>query len=163
MDDDVVDLTASESFPQASICPAQPVRSSVDSQRRADELKLRIAEKQREVEAARERYRNLSKELKDLELSLDLLQTAASRQQTDWRGRFEWSEKVDALLKNPFALSTFRPLQIEIINAALAGRDVLVVLPTGGFLADFVPLNSHDSPCRMNVKIKSIACIIFRF
>ena len=143
MDDDVVDLTASESVSHVAMCGSKPTRSSLDSQRRADELKLRIAEKQKEVEAARERYRHLSKELKDLELSLDLLQSAASRQQTDWNGRFEWSDKVDTLMRSPFGLSSFRPLQIEIINAALSGRDVLVVLPTGGALRACTP--SHSS------------------
>ena len=132
MDDEVVDLTAFESVVHVPASVPQPPRASLDSQRRADELKLRITEKQKEVDAARERYRQLTKELKDLQLALDSLQSAASRQRTDWGGRFEWSDKVDALLRHPFGLPAFRPLQIEIINAALAGRDVLVVLPTGG-------------------------------
>ena len=35
-------------------------------------------------------------------------------------------------LKDSFGYSTFRPHQEEIVNAALAGRDVLALLPTGG-------------------------------
>ena len=35
-------------------------------------------------------------------------------------------------LKDSFGYSTFRPHQEEIVKAALAGRDVLALLPTGG-------------------------------
>src|SRR5437016_12823968 len=37
-----------------------------------------------------------------------------------------------ALLKQYFGFTTFRPLQEEIIQSALAGQDVFAVLPTGG-------------------------------
>src|SRR5471032_1268859 len=36
------------------------------------------------------------------------------------------------LLKRTFGYSSFRPLQREIIEATLAGRDVFALLPTGG-------------------------------
>lgn len=35
-------------------------------------------------------------------------------------------------LKNTFGYSSFRPLQREIMEETLAGRDVLALLPTGG-------------------------------
>src|SRR5436853_2805182 len=37
-----------------------------------------------------------------------------------------------SLLKQTFGFDSFRPLQEEIIRDALAGRDVLALLPTGG-------------------------------
>src|SRR6266700_346776 len=39
---------------------------------------------------------------------------------------------LDEILKRTFGYGTFRPLQREIIDATLAGRDVFALLPTGG-------------------------------
>src|SRR5881394_412079 len=42
------------------------------------------------------------------------------------------STQLLPLLKQFFGFDSFRPLQEEIIRDALAGRDVLALLPTGG-------------------------------
>jgi ATP-dependent DNA helicase RecQ len=42
------------------------------------------------------------------------------------------NQSLDSLLKEHFGFSSFRPLQREIVEASLAGRDVLALLPTGG-------------------------------
>jgi len=42
------------------------------------------------------------------------------------------SPDLAQLLKRTFGYGTFRPLQREIIEATLAGRDVFALLPTGG-------------------------------
>jgi ATP-dependent DNA helicase RecQ len=42
------------------------------------------------------------------------------------------SDTLHAKLKEVFGYDTFRPLQQEIVEASLAGRDVLALLPTGG-------------------------------
>src|SRR5947208_15338344 len=39
---------------------------------------------------------------------------------------------LNATLKKHFGYDEFRPLQKEIIEDALAGRDVFVLMPTGG-------------------------------
>ncbi|GIL70438.1 hypothetical protein Vretimale_3595 [Volvox reticuliferus] len=51
----------------------------------------------------------------------------------DWRQEnFPWSAKLNQILHDVFGLREFRPLQREVINAALQGRDVLCLLPSGG-------------------------------
>lgn len=40
--------------------------------------------------------------------------------------------RADSLLRDVFGFEAYRPLQREIIEATLSGRDVLAVLPTGG-------------------------------
>lgn len=42
------------------------------------------------------------------------------------------SPNLDQLLKRTFGYDTFRPLQRDIIETSLAGRDVFALLPTGG-------------------------------
>ena len=36
------------------------------------------------------------------------------------------------ILKEYWGYSSFRPMQDKIVNTALAGKDVLAILPTGG-------------------------------
>ena len=40
--------------------------------------------------------------------------------------------ELDFVLKRTFGYGTFRPLQREICETSLAGRDVFALLPTGG-------------------------------
>jgi len=42
------------------------------------------------------------------------------------------TDELPLLLKHTFGYDAFRPFQREIIDASLAGRDVLALLPTGG-------------------------------
>ncbi|XP_066490364.1 ATP-dependent DNA helicase Q1 [Tiliqua scincoides] len=43
-----------------------------------------------------------------------------------------WSKKIRGALQSNFKLKKFRSLQLETINATMAGRDVFLVMPTGG-------------------------------
>lgn len=46
--------------------------------------------------------------------------------------RFPWDDEVMRVLRSKFQLSSFRKHQKEAINATLSGKDVLVLMPTGG-------------------------------
>nr|XP_061809492.1 ATP-dependent DNA helicase Q1-like [Nerophis lumbriciformis] len=45
---------------------------------------------------------------------------------------FSWSKNVAHHLNESFHLSKFRPLQMRAINLTLSGKDVFLVMPTGG-------------------------------
>ncbi|XP_018425823.1 PREDICTED: ATP-dependent DNA helicase Q1 [Nanorana parkeri] len=57
----------------------------------------------------------------------------SSESKDDWNKEdFAWSQRVSEELHNSFQLDTFRNLQLETINATMAGKDVFLIMPTGG-------------------------------
>ncbi|CAN2391449.1 Belongs to the helicase family. RecQ subfamily, partial [Pristimantis euphronides] len=48
------------------------------------------------------------------------------------RQDFPWAQTLKAELHNSFRLDAFRALQLETINVTMAGKDVFLVMPTGG-------------------------------
>ena len=56
---------------------------------------------------------------------------AAPSSSDDWSSEFPWDATVDSTLSARFGHRTFRPLQREVINATLSGRDCFAILPTG--------------------------------
>eukprot|EP00922_Rhytidocystis_sp_ex-Travisia-forbesii_P047797 GHVS01071283.1.p1 GENE.GHVS01071283.1~~GHVS01071283.1.p1 ORF type:complete len:948 (+),score=158.84 GHVS01071283.1:192-2846(+) len=50
----------------------------------------------------------------------------------DWSKRFRWSDTIAVVNTDIFGNATFRPTQVEVINAVLSMRDVFVMIPTGG-------------------------------
>ncbi|KAF8111817.1 hypothetical protein N665_0072s0029 [Sinapis alba] len=50
----------------------------------------------------------------------------------NWSEPFEWDSRADDVRFNTFGISKYRANQREIINAIMAGRDVLVIMAAGG-------------------------------
>jgi ATP-dependent DNA helicase RecQ len=57
---------------------------------------------------------------------------SASRQETDPTGSSERMAELRSVVAHTFGIESLRPFQEEAIRANLAGRDLLLVLPTGG-------------------------------
>ncbi|KAM5170986.1 ATP-dependent DNA helicase Q1 [Mantella aurantiaca] len=66
-------------------------------------------------------------------LSEDAEASTSTESTDNWNKEdFVWSQKVREELCNAFQLDTFRNLQLETINATMAGKDVFLIMPTGG-------------------------------
>eukprot|EP01133_Synstelium_polycarpum_P008042 gene8042-9449_t len=60
------------------------------------------------------------------------LPVTASADNSKWAGSFRWSNEIDRVNKDRFGNRTWRQNQREIINASMDGKDVFVLMPTGG-------------------------------
>lgn len=60
------------------------------------------------------------------------MQRASTLDMNSENMRYPWSKEVANVLKYKFRLKGFRNNQLEAINATLDGRDVFVIMPTGG-------------------------------
>ncbi|XP_058842473.1 ATP-dependent DNA helicase Q1-like [Acipenser ruthenus] len=100
---------------------------SIENELKAVELQISdLQEHQRDLNASKDR---LQKKLK--QCTKDAGPSKKLDLQSFTKQDFPWSKKVQKAL-GMFKLSAFRPLQLETINIAMSGRDVFLIMPTGG-------------------------------
>nr|XP_060632576.1 ATP-dependent DNA helicase Q1 [Anolis sagrei ordinatus]XP_060632577.1 ATP-dependent DNA helicase Q1 [Anolis sagrei ordinatus]XP_060632578.1 ATP-dependent DNA helicase Q1 [Anolis sagrei ordinatus] len=105
--------------------------ASVDSELQAVEIQVQeLLERQQDLLQKKSVLTKKIKQFSDTESGSSKDTESAVE---DWNKEdFPWSKKVREVLRNNFKLPKFRPLQLETINVTMAGRDVFLVMPTGG-------------------------------
>ncbi|XP_067860832.1 ATP-dependent DNA helicase Q1 [Heptranchias perlo] len=104
----------------------------IDSEMQA--LEVQIQELLQRQQVLQERKQRLKKKIEKLSDNYEAGSSAMSRASAeDWNKKdFSWSQKVGEVLKSVFKLQTFRPLQLQAINVTMAGKDIFLIMPTGG-------------------------------
>ena len=72
-----------------------------------------------------------SLDAKELQKSLEQIESTQHLRGVDWAGPQPHDAAVEKLLKTVFKLEKFRTNQREILNATLSGSDVFVIMPAG--------------------------------
>ena len=112
----------------------------MDISKELDEIDTELKQIERQIENLLERQQFLQsrKELIQSQICSrtdECLPSSSQRKENEqvWSTRnFPWSEKVENAKENIFKLRMFRPLQLECINATMAGKDCILIMPTGG-------------------------------
>ncbi|KAM3926524.1 ATP-dependent DNA helicase Q1 isoform 2-T2 [Leptodactylus fuscus] len=104
---------------------------AVTTELQAIEVQIQeLLERQQELQ---QRKKALTAKIRRLSEDDDGATSSAQEPAQDWnRQDFSWSQKVKEQLQKSFQLETFRKLQLETINATMAGKDVFLIMPTGG-------------------------------
>ncbi|WIA10092.1 hypothetical protein OEZ85_010299 [Tetradesmus obliquus] len=93
-------------------------------------VEAELHELEEEMAAMRSRQQQLRQLKEQLQMRIS---TEKRAPRADWPNtHFEWNSQLQQALQSVFGLQAFRPLQREVINATLHGRDVLLLLPSGG-------------------------------
>ncbi|KAH0448347.1 hypothetical protein IEQ34_022147 [Dendrobium chrysotoxum] len=101
-------------------------------------VEAEIQEVQDQIKLLLDRQEDLYKKQSELKVLLkECEEPAAAKIDStvviaDWSGTFEWDTLADDTRFNIFGISCYRANQREIINAVMSGRDVLVIMASGG-------------------------------
>ncbi|KNZ79312.1 ATP-dependent DNA helicase Q-like 4B [Termitomyces sp. J132] len=93
-----------------------------------DELK----EQQAFLENKLKERERVLEELEAMESSHGIEAMGSSHRIDYARTKFEWTECLEAKMKNVFGIGNFRLCQEGVCNANMDGRDIVCVMPTGG-------------------------------
>ncbi|XP_068046570.1 ATP-dependent DNA helicase Q1 [Anomalospiza imberbis] len=115
-----------------AVAVLEEVLVSIENELQAVEMQIQeLVDKQQELLQKKMRVKNMIKQSSgDLEAggSKDTETSAEEWNKKD----FPWYEKIKTALQSKFKLQKFRSLQLETVNAAMAGKDIFLVMPTGG-------------------------------
>ncbi len=117
--------------PSAAARPGKPPALAAMDRAAVDQ---RLVEVRKELTRLRREEARLVARQEQLELSDEARaeqQLRAANRTKQWEAPFPWDERVDRVLREHFRLEQFRPLQRGVVNAALSGQDVLVLMATG--------------------------------
>ncbi|RWS02139.1 ATP-dependent DNA helicase Q1-like protein [Dinothrombium tinctorium] len=97
----------------------------------------KLREASEELRVVNEQIAKLKRRKRELESEIDSLKACLETQseeikQTFDNDHFEWSEKVQRMLREVFGIERFRSLQKVCINTTLSNKDCILVMPTGG-------------------------------
>ncbi|KAL3144145.1 hypothetical protein ABBQ32_003934 [Trebouxia sp. C0010 RCD-2024] len=92
-------------------------------------VEAELSQVEADIESLLAKQQGLQNQLEQLRRTITLNSRAP---RADWQGYFAWSNEINHLLHTAFNLQSFRPVQHEVINAIMQGRDVLCLLPSGG-------------------------------
>ncbi|XP_066561714.1 ATP-dependent DNA helicase Q1 isoform X2 [Amia ocellicauda] len=106
---------------------------SVEYELQAIELQIsELHERQVELNSTKNRLKKKLKQATEQSPSAGTSTAQAVDLQSFVKKDFPWSKKVQKNLDEIFHLSAFRPLQLQTINITMSGKDVFLVMPTGG-------------------------------
>uniref|UniRef100_H2Z5E0 ATP-dependent DNA helicase n=1 Tax=Ciona savignyi TaxID=51511 RepID=H2Z5E0_CIOSA len=107
-----------------------------DLQEELIQVKTSLSSIQSELQSLLQRQENLQERKSQLESEINRRVSSSSSQldgEQDWSSEdFPWSKTLRSTLNSTFHMNDFRPKQLEVINASMSGRDVILIMSTGG-------------------------------
>jgi len=105
---------------------------ATDSREELNAVLEEMSQLDQQIDHLMARKKKLLKQKKRLEKVLKP-ETPATADAKLWdKADFPWSADVEHVRSTLFGIQSFRPLQLEVINAVLSGMDCMVIMPTGG-------------------------------
>ncbi|GLV40738.1 Bloom syndrome helicase [Carabus blaptoides fortunei] len=105
----------------------------------AEEIDTEIKKTEAEISVTNQKRIEINTKLQQLNARLDKLQKQYSSLKSkevskiDWASNtYEWQSKIQDILEKKFKLKKFRHQQLSAINAVLSGKDIILLMPTGG-------------------------------
>eukprot|EP00057_Strongylocentrotus_purpuratus_P018754 XP_011673228.1 PREDICTED: ATP-dependent DNA helicase Q1 isoform X2 [Strongylocentrotus purpuratus] len=107
---------------------------SLDIQHGLEEVNQELQHVEKQIERLLTKQQRLLQRKEQLEVQTSRLhELSLQTGSTDWeKSDYPWSAKLRSLCETVFGIKKYRPLQEKTMNASLSGRDVILLMPTGG-------------------------------